>query len=142
MLLLVMRKLRSWICNSIFTIELVFGSFICLLSLRVELNFEVHKLAKFSSNPGKIHFEELVHLLRYIKEKNNLGLKYYADMKDSPVSYLLRQASIKTENQLMAFSDSSWKDFPDTGRSSGAYIIFYQGDPIYHLKYVPGPVSQ
>ena len=42
----------------------------------------------------------------------------------------------------MAFSDSSWKDCPDTGRSTGAYIIFYQGGPIEHGTHVPGPVAQ
>ena len=38
------------------------GSLIYLLSTRVDLSFAVHTLAKFSSNPGKIHFEGLVHL--------------------------------------------------------------------------------
>ena len=42
----------------------------------------------------------------------------------------------------MAFSDSSWQDFPDTGRSTGAYIIFYQGGPIDHGTHVPGPFAQ
>ena len=42
----------------------------------------------------------------------------------------------------MGFSDSSWQDFPDTGRSTGAYIIFYQGGPIDHGTHVPGPVAQ
>ena len=42
----------------------------------------------------------------------------------------------------MDFSDSSWQYFPDTVRSTGAYIIFYQGGPIDHGTYVPGPVSQ
>ena len=42
----------------------------------------------------------------------------------------------------MAFSDSSWQDFPDTGRSTGAYIIFYQGGPIDHGTHVPRPVAQ
>ena len=102
----------------------------------------MHKLENYLENPGKVNFEGLVHLLRYIRDNKTLGLKYYADMNDAPVSDLLRQDSIKTENQLMAFSDSSWKYFPDTGRSTGEYIIFYQGDPIYHLKHVPGPVSQ
>ena len=32
------------------------GSLIYLLSTRVELSFSVHKLAKFSANPGKVHF--------------------------------------------------------------------------------------
>ena len=33
------------------------GSLIYLLSTRVDLSFSVHKLAKFSENPGKVHFE-------------------------------------------------------------------------------------
>ena len=32
--------------------------------------------------------------------------------------------------------------FPDTGRSIGAYIIFYKGVTIYHVTHVPGPVDQ
>ena len=102
----------------------------------------MHKLAKFSSNPGKVHFEGLVHLLRYIRDNNTLGLKYYDNMNDAPISDLLRQASINTENQLMSFSDSSWQYFTDTGRSTGAYIIFYQGGPIDHGTHVSGPVAQ
>ena len=39
-------------------------SLIFLLSTRVDLSIAVHKLEKFSSNPGNIHFEGLVHLLR------------------------------------------------------------------------------
>ena len=39
-------------------------SLIYLLSTRLDLSFAVHKLAKFSANPGKVHFEGLVHLLR------------------------------------------------------------------------------
>ena len=82
-------------------------SLIYLLSTRVDLSFAVHKLEKFSAHPGKLHFEGLVHLLRYIRDNKTLGFKYYADMNDAPVTDLLRQASIKTENHLMAFSDSS-----------------------------------
>ena len=115
---------------------------IYILSTRVNLSFAVHKLAKFSANPGKVHFERLVHLLRYIRDNKPLGLKYHADLNDAPVTDLLRQANIKTKNHLMAFSNSSWQDFPDTGRSTGAYIIFYQGGPIDHGTHVPGPVAQ
>ena len=118
------------------------GSLIYLLSTRVDLSFAVHKLAKLSANPGKVHFEGLIHLLRYIRDNKTLGLKYYADLNDVPVTDLLRQANIKTKNHLMAFSDSSWQDCPDTGRSTGAYIIFYQGGPIDHGTNVPGPVAQ
>ena len=67
----------------------------------------MHKLAWFSANFGKSNIEGLVHILKYIRENKTLGLKYYAYMNYAPVSDLLRQASIKTENQLMAFSNSS-----------------------------------
>ena len=71
-----------------------------------------------------------------------MGLKYYAGLNDSPVTDILRQANIKTKNHLMDFSDSSWRDFPDTGRSTGEYIIFYQCGPIDHGTHVPVPVAQ
>ena len=117
-------------------------SFIYLLYTRVDLGFVVNKFATFSSNTGKLNFEGQIHLLRYIRKNKTLGLKYYADMKDAPLSDLLRQANIMTENQLMAFSDSSLQDCLDTGISTGAYMIFYQGVPIEHGTHVPGPVSQ
>ena len=108
----------------------------------MDLSFALHKLAKFSANPGKVHFEGLIHLLRYIRDKSNLALKYYADINDASVTDILIQASIKNRNHLMAFYDSSWQDCPDTGRSTGAYIILYQGGTIDNGTHVPGPVSQ
>ena len=58
------------------------GSLIYLLSTRVDLSFAVQKLAKFSANTGRVHFEGLIHLLRYIRDNKALGLKYYADLND------------------------------------------------------------
>ena len=63
-------------------------------------------------------------------------------MNYSQVSDLLRQASIKTENQFMDTPDSSWQDFPYIGKITGEYIILYQCGPIDHGIYVPGTVSQ
>ena len=106
------------------------------------LEFCSTQVSKVSANPGKVHFEGLVHLLKYIRDNKTLGLNYYAYQNDAPVTDLLRQANIKTKNHLMAFSDSSCRDCPDTGRSRGAYIIFYQGRPIDHGTHVPGLVAQ
>ena len=53
-----------------------------------------------------------------------MGLKYYDSIKDSPLSDLLRKDILNTENTLVAFSDSSGKDCPDTARSTGAYILY------------------
>ena len=80
-------------------------------------------------------------MLRYIRDKNNLGLKYHSKIEDEPIYDLLGQASIKSENQVMVLSGSIWQDFPDTGRSTGAYNVFYQGGPIDYCIHVPVPVS-
>ena len=37
--------------------------------------FYITQVSKVSPNPGKVHFEELVHLLRYIRYNTPLGLK-------------------------------------------------------------------
>ena len=63
----------------------------------------------FSSNTGKVNFEGLVHLLRYMSEKK-LGLKYYTKIEDVPIYDLLRQSIIKTENQLVVLYDSICQD--------------------------------
>ena len=84
--------------------------------------------------------ELLVRVAHYLS--NEVKLAYNADLNDAPVTDLLRQANIKTKNHLTIFSDSSWQDCPDTGRSIGAYIIFYPGGPIYYGTHVPGPVAQ
>ena len=63
-------------------------------------------------------------------------------MNDAPLSDILRQASIKTENQLMDFSNPSCQDCTDTGRITKEYIIFYQCGKIDHGTHAPGSVSQ
>ena len=103
----VMIKLRIFLGNSKIHYRYFIGSLIYLLSTRVDLILSVKKLAYVSSNPGKVHYDGLVNLLRYIRENKTLILKYYAKMKDSPLSDLLIQASINTDKQLMYFSDSS-----------------------------------
>ena len=71
-----------------------------------------------------------------------MGLKYYSDMKYAPLSDLMKQDNINTENQLVLLYDSSWKACPDTCRNTVAYVIFYQGGTIGNVTHVPGPVSQ
>ena len=71
-----------------------------------------------------------------------MGFKYYAGMKYAPLSDLSRKPNIKTDNQLMELYDSIWSDCPDTGRSTGVYIIFYQVITIDHDTHIPGPFFQ
>ena len=42
----------------------------------------------------------------------------------------------------MVFYDLIWKEFSDTGRSTGSYIVYYQVVPIYSFARVPGPFAK
>ena len=103
------------------------GSLLYILSTRVDLCFAVHNLEKFSSNTGKVHFEGLVQLLRYIRYNRNSRIKYYAKINYAPISDLFIQDSINIDNQLIIFSDSIWQKCLDIGRIKVEYILFYQG---------------
>ena len=41
----------------------------------------------------------------------------------------------------MVFSDSSWQDFPGTGRSTDCYFVFYQGVMVDQSIFMPTPVA-
>ena len=78
----------------------------------------------------------------YIRDNKKLGLKYCAKIEDAPLSDLLIQFIINNEKKLMSFYDSIWQYCPDTGISTGSYIVFYRGGLIDHCTHVIGPVSQ
>ena len=65
--------------------------------------------------------------LSHVKLRNGFTAIHLYHHKDAPLSDLLKQHIIKTENQLMDFSDSIPQYFPDTGRITEIYMIFYQG---------------
>ena len=118
------------------------GLLIYLLYTRVDLCFALHKLAKFLSNTGKVQYESLVHLLRYVRDNNILCLIYYSNIEYVPISYLLIQSIINTENQSLVFSDSSWKDCWNTDRITRSCIVFYQVVSIGNYTHVLVSVSQ
>ena len=80
-------------------------------------------------------------MLIYIRDNKTLGFNYYSEMKDAPLSDLLIQDSINTENQLVDFPYSIRRYCSDTGIITGSSIIFYQGSKIEHVAHVPGPFS-
>ena len=64
-------------------------------------------MERFSLSSGKLHFDGLVHFLRFIGDNKNFGLKYYVHIEYAPLSEILRHARISTDNQFMVFSDYS-----------------------------------
>ena len=74
--------------------------------------------------PGKEHFKCLIHLLGYLRDNLEYGIKFYKNVEDSPLNGLLIRNKKLEKRALFGICDSSWQDCVDTRRSKGSYIIF------------------
>lgn len=80
---------------------------------RPDITFTVNKYCKFMGNPGEAHWRGLKHLLRFMKGTMNWSLKF--SMEEG------------SDGSLIGFSDSSFGDCVDTGRSTLAYVFTLGG---------------
>ena len=65
-------------------------------------------------------------------------LKFYSNMKESPIYKMLKENNITpNEDTNITFSDSSWNNCVDTGRSTGGNISIMQGGPVDHNSHLP-----
>ena len=84
----------------------------------------------------------MLHLIGYIKNTSSKYLKFYSNFKESPVYKLLIENKIKIdEDTVVTFTDSSWNDCVDTGRSTGGNCSIMQGGPVDHSSHLPIPVA-
>ena len=109
---------------------------------RPDITFATVKLAKYAHAPGDKHYKALIWLIGYIHKFPNKALHFYSDFESSPIGNTLRQSNITLNDKLtVTFSDSSWQDCVDTGRSTGGYIIFKSGGAVDHRCHLPVPVA-
>jgi hypothetical protein len=83
---------------------------------RPDITFVVNKLCKFMSNPGDLHWKYLKQLLRYLAGTRSVGINYCFD-----------DPSHGAVAGLHGYTDSSFADCPDSGRSTLAYVFLYHG---------------
>jgi hypothetical protein len=91
------------------------GSLIYLSMTRTEIIYAVNKLAKFTRKPGKVHYEALLHLLRYLRNNSLYGVRFYSNLSDAPIYQMLLSQNIEESHPFFGFTDSSWNDDPDHG---------------------------
>ena len=93
--------------------------------------------------PGRTHFKALRHLLNHLRcTHQRYGLTYYADPSKSPIYHRIKDHTEgDPESPVALFTDSSWQDCPDTGRSTGGYLLYHQGGIIDGGSFVPIPVA-
>jgi hypothetical protein len=70
-----------------------------------------------------------------------LGIRFYSDLFRAPLMKILESQEIKQHHAFFGFSDSSWNDDADTGRSTGCFILTYMGGIVDHSSNMPDPVA-
>jgi len=110
------------------------------LNTRCDILWITNKLAKSCSNPGIADYEALLHVFGYLRKFPDYAIKFYANAKESPVFNICDKNNIETTS-IIGFSDASWQDCPDTGRSTCGYKIFIQGGLIDAQSTLPVPVA-
>jgi hypothetical protein len=83
---------------------------------RPDLAYAMQFLSRPMSNPGRVHWNALKHVLRYIKGTIDFGITYDGNNADgiTPIAY----------------ADSSFGDCQETGRSTQGYIVMMAGGPV------------
>jgi len=54
---------------------------------------------------------------------------------------LISECGVNANLLLITFTDSSWNNDVDTGRSTGCFLIFYMGGVVEHSYNLPNPVA-
>jgi hypothetical protein len=85
---------------------------------RDDMKFVQGKVAKYSRNPGKEHFQILKRQLRFLKGTLDYGIEF---------SWSATDAAADGPLQLEAWSDSSYADDVDTGRTTLGNVIKVNG---------------
>jgi len=89
-----------------------------MLGTRPDIAFAVGALSKYSSNLGKVHWNEALHVLRYLGGTKDLALVFDGS-KGADLSSL-----------ILGYSDSDWAGDMDTRWSTGGYVFFACGAAI------------
>jgi hypothetical protein len=125
--------------------RLPFRSAVCALlylahNTRANILIVVCKLAKACICPGKANFRALIRLIGYLRQRPYYAIDFYPDTTSNPVYDICRHHRIPHSN-LIVFSDASWQDCPDTGRSIIQYMIFHKGTLIKANSTMPTPIA-
>ena len=109
---------------------------------RQDICFVVNKLAKYAKNPEVVHFIALLHLVGFLKNSSNKGLRFYSKIESSPLFQILKNNNLQiTEDTVVTFTDSSWNDCVDTGRSTCGNLAMTQGGAADCSSHLPVPVA-
>ena len=111
------------------------------LNTRSDILWTTNKLAKSANNPGLADFNALLHLFGYLRKYPDYAIKFYQNVKESQVYKICEQNNLLPIPSIVGFTDASWQDCPDTGRSTCGFKIFVQGGIVDAQSTMPVPVA-
>ena len=117
----------------------VIGMLIYLLNTVYFLHFVISKLGNFNA----LYFKAVKHLLMHLAyNRLKCGVTFYSGVTRSPIYQLVKEnTDANPDAPIIMFTDSSWQDYPDTGRSTRCYQIYQQGGIVDAASFVPNPVA-
>jgi hypothetical protein len=96
---------------------------------RPDIAFAVGRLGRFASNSGPPHWAEMTHLLRYLSNTPNMGLKYSQQGENTPICSTSNWNKYSS-GYYQAYTDSDFAGCPDTSRSTSGNVITWMGAAI------------
>ena len=93
--------------------ELIGGLLYLSLRTRPDITFAVTKLAQYSSNYNRSHWNSAKRILRYLKDTRDYKLSYRP-----------------TGQKLSAFADADWATSNEDRKSTSGYIVMLAGSPV------------
>ena len=106
----------------------VIGSLMyAMIATRPDICYAVGALARFSANPGRVHWIAAKRILRYLRGTMDLALTFTHPRGKPLVFY--------------GYSDSNWSGDPDTSRSTSGYVFMMGGAAIAWSSKLQGMVA-
>jgi hypothetical protein len=121
----VSKILHTHLDKPLFSLNFGYRSVICKLNylaqtMRPDIVYANHQLAKYSSDPREPHGEAVLYLIHYLKKTCNLGTCF----KPDGFECYCNAESSGNWNKHLALLDLS------TAKSCSGWIVFYAGCPV------------
>lgn len=106
--------------------ELVGSLMYLAQSTRPDIAYATSKLSQYNSNPGKAHWHQAKHVLRYLRKTRNLGIIYTPENK----------------RQIQVYCDADWAgDIDDRHSYSGVVVMIGGGHRPLAINEADLPIS-
>jgi len=86
------------------------------ITTRPDVTYSVGCLSQFLKEPGILHWDAAVHVLRYLKGTKDFGIT----LRKTPID----------QNKFTAYVDASWASCPITSRSTTGYLVLWNNNLI------------